>query len=535
MNMDHMETSLTRPQATRPTPDLPVELWLEILSYHPPHFISKMVGVNRFLHEMAMNWRYEEVRLVGCDKRDEIIFEQLRDENVGKRLRHLYIRPSFLPALDGGPSASSHWERQQSLYASVTRLSNWVDTKIRRSRSGPLSPPCEDTAGTLEVDLSEDFGNKLFKTAVASIVHCSNLSELSIVVYDHLITPAFSAFLAALASVVGTNLRRLAVHTTVTKLPTLLGGITAKAAQVPNLGELDLIIVNSRFAVTSDEAKTATDAMVAFCRRFKATLSRISLSTVEKFDLSPFLGRVGVLPHLRRLELSIVMCSLTLSDDADLETFLKRNASTLEHLVLNPRPKFTAFFPLQDKLQAFIDSHLPNLRLSNVRSFETGLCFRNPDGYPKQLLQRTFPNLRSLALTEYLQNENFASVMDDIAKSGCALEELKIMVPEFSPEVLDAIALKGATIRTLELTMDTHSLMGMHQGPGTWGLSYGEIESRRYPHWALRRLRIGKPGTCREIHPSKGFADAVASTIVDREVEKDMERRCFCHRSAYAE
>ncbi len=36
-------------------PDLPIELWLEVLSYLPRGFVWKMVGMNRALFELGMN------------------------------------------------------------------------------------------------------------------------------------------------------------------------------------------------------------------------------------------------------------------------------------------------------------------------------------------------------------------------------------------------------------------------------------------------------------------------------------------------
>ena len=45
-------------------PDLPLELWMEILSYLPRGFVWKMVGINRLLFELGMNEIYEEVYLM---------------------------------------------------------------------------------------------------------------------------------------------------------------------------------------------------------------------------------------------------------------------------------------------------------------------------------------------------------------------------------------------------------------------------------------------------------------------------------------
>ena len=64
-----------------PASDLPPELWSEIVSYLPKGDLRKMLGVNRFLFELALNDIYEEVRFTSDDKNMERIFEQLRCAN----------------------------------------------------------------------------------------------------------------------------------------------------------------------------------------------------------------------------------------------------------------------------------------------------------------------------------------------------------------------------------------------------------------------------------------------------------------------
>lgn len=60
------------------TSDLPVELWLEVLSYLPRSALRKMIGVNRILFELALNDLYEEVRFISDDKGTMKTFKQLR-------------------------------------------------------------------------------------------------------------------------------------------------------------------------------------------------------------------------------------------------------------------------------------------------------------------------------------------------------------------------------------------------------------------------------------------------------------------------
>lgn len=59
-------------------PDLPIELWIEVLSYLPPDCIRKVIGVNRYLFERGMDNIYEGVQVATNDGAGLKTFEQLR-------------------------------------------------------------------------------------------------------------------------------------------------------------------------------------------------------------------------------------------------------------------------------------------------------------------------------------------------------------------------------------------------------------------------------------------------------------------------
>jgi hypothetical protein len=59
------------------TPDLPLELWLEILSYLPRSALHMMIGVNRTLFELALDEKYEEIRFLADDTEMTKMFWQL--------------------------------------------------------------------------------------------------------------------------------------------------------------------------------------------------------------------------------------------------------------------------------------------------------------------------------------------------------------------------------------------------------------------------------------------------------------------------
>jgi hypothetical protein len=68
--------------ASEPTPPklevLPIELWLEILSYLPRKSRRKAIGINRFFFELISDELYEELRIVADDSETLHRFSQLQ-------------------------------------------------------------------------------------------------------------------------------------------------------------------------------------------------------------------------------------------------------------------------------------------------------------------------------------------------------------------------------------------------------------------------------------------------------------------------
>lgn len=57
---------------------LPIELWLEILSYLPRKSRRKAIGINRFFFELILDELYKELRIVADDPETLYRFSQLQ-------------------------------------------------------------------------------------------------------------------------------------------------------------------------------------------------------------------------------------------------------------------------------------------------------------------------------------------------------------------------------------------------------------------------------------------------------------------------
>jgi hypothetical protein len=58
--------------------DLPLELWLHVISFLPNGYIRKMIGINRILFEMALDEIYREVRFISDSRNMISTFKKLR-------------------------------------------------------------------------------------------------------------------------------------------------------------------------------------------------------------------------------------------------------------------------------------------------------------------------------------------------------------------------------------------------------------------------------------------------------------------------
>jgi len=58
--------------------DLPVELWLEILSYLPRTSLHKLMGVSRVLFELALDDIYQEIEFFDGENGTRKMFSQMQ-------------------------------------------------------------------------------------------------------------------------------------------------------------------------------------------------------------------------------------------------------------------------------------------------------------------------------------------------------------------------------------------------------------------------------------------------------------------------
>jgi hypothetical protein len=163
-----------------------------------------------------------------------------------------------------------------------------------------------------------------FVTAVISGL--SNVVDFTIGQWDTHCEKYLPPFFAAAWSAFGSTLETLSLE----------GGIDTSRIPIPSfpsptLREMHWLIPGS--VVTSEAANDAA----AFMNAFRATIRTLTISSWGSWDLSPFCGRLGPLPMLERLRISMPF-NETMSDPAGLTHLLVSHVATLRHVYLRLDP-----------------------------------------------------------------------------------------------------------------------------------------------------------------------------------------------------
>ncbi|KAH6904879.1 hypothetical protein BKA70DRAFT_1108388 [Coprinopsis sp. MPI-PUGE-AT-0042] len=505
-------------------PDLPAELWLEVLSYFPPAFVMNLMGVNRMFFELALDYKYEELQLLSCNGAALNSFQQLSHENISRRVRCLLLRPDFLPVLedanDDGPSRGSiHQEIRPSWFP-------WLKKKLGPSPS-PSQPPSPSISPPAPSYLhTVDPAKKTLQVATANLVKCRNLREVKIVISDYAITANFSRFLSTLWDTVGSGLSKLCIQTTHRNVPGLLRSVSNHRERLSSLSSFELTMMHPRRPTTSKDAAQTTNAITHFFASFKDSLSWFSFSSFIDYDLSPLFDKLGNLQlNLKRIDLYFVLCDATLSNRSSLVHFLAKQEDALEHLVLDPRPRRSSefFFPYPSELGQFLLTDFTKVFLPNVRTFQVGHT-----ELPSTLVPSIMPNLSNLILNTGNDNSLRTDQLGPLLTATFGqLISLEVYLQDFSHATLGLLAHSAPNLQRLTLGYSWYGIF----------FEYSEgieaIASRRHEGWMLEYLRLGERGQCGEIHPRPVMMDAVAKTVPMRMVEKDREYRCLCIRPGY--
>lgn len=467
-----------------PTSDLPVELWLEILAYLPRTTLHKMIGVNRTLFELALNDKYEEVRFISDDRQMMKTFRQLqcdflyihfnvmksdphvrRHSGIAERVRHLFIRPAFLPGIT---------EKVKSEFRS--RFHRRVASGVYSFRKLVASPTFtqEETPEILPDSVYE-----ILDMAKKAIKRCGNLKEITVVLHDHALIPPFMSFINSLwaSDSIGPNLRKLTIDTTVMKIPLLLNPLDRYSKILTNLEEFRVDLSISRHSHSPAEWCAAGQALASLFKTFKGTMTSFSFSSMVMDNLGEFFEMLPRLPKLKKLEVLAIINAQSLPKPEGFTGFIAKHAPTLETFIIKPHSRHVSFHHSNDEYTFWLNHTVSpktkkpysfgNLNLQSLRCLDVELRDMNPHhddvnadpNAPSLLppLSQVAPNLTKLVMTgTKLSLHRLTTVLDTISRPGEAimLEELSFTCSSLSPQHFDFLVKKLPLLKALTIQYD---------------------------------------------------------------------------------
>ncbi|KAF9560428.1 hypothetical protein CPC08DRAFT_607547, partial [Agrocybe pediades] len=503
------------------TPDLPTELWLEILSYLPKGAVRRLIGVNRVLFELGFREIYEEFRLISADKETMKALSQLRHPNIAKHVRRIFIQPAFLPA----PNAPRKHSKSRNSWSMPRRPMKQI------GGAAHLTGPSGNSQGPArEPDI-------LLRAAKEITNLCINLEDLTITLHECVVTPSFMAFIKSLwiGNSVGPCFRRLTIRTTVAKIPLLLAPLIKHPKDLPNFEELVFDISIALHLVHTDvDWISATQHLGLFAKAHKQTITSLSISSMLYGDVLAEL--FTNLPHfskLKKFELFAILSVRTFSNRKIFNEFIALHAPTLEALIIIPRPQGSSIDPPTDNTyrQWLVADVPPNIMemalfsqfsLPNLRTFHVGLTKTAPEmyhdlsGHSTAVHPPLLPSLicvapaitrLTLGQAQITRNE-LSGILNLLPTRGgqVILEEFSFVCHILFCSVLDVLARRLPLLKCLTIKYHMAATDDNDASPTLWNghPSVREfpiaMRSRCYPSWPVRYLRMLYASSCNEGH-----------------------------------
>ena len=330
----------------------------------------------------------------------------------------------------------------------------------------------------------------ILEVAKKAVRSCPNLREITIVLHDHSLTPLFMSFLDSVwaSDLLGAQLRKLTIDTTVVKLPQLLNPIIKRCCALFNLVEFDLNISISRVDESRIEWRLAKDVIHSFINEFRIKLTSFSFSSLVLCNLADLFEAFPRIPNLKKLEFHGIFNIRTFPHTDGFTEFISKHASHLNHLVIKPQTRHLSlnssdntysFWVNEDDMEhrsqgkhSFSHIVLPRLKVLNVGLRDRQMLWpewqtatyesRNQSLLPN--LSRVTPRLKTLIITDIsLSYLRICTLVESLQQEGgCGLEELNFICDSISPQLFDLLSknlprLKALTVRFVYTASRPHT------------------------------------------------------------------------------
>ncbi len=334
---------------------------------------------------------------------------------TASRVRRLYIRPTFLPGLDSRGRAT--YDKGEST----------ADIKHRR----------------LAI-------RKFLGVALESLIPCSHLEEMTIIIHDQYLTRSLVTFLRKLLKRVGPRLHALTIDMTLSSFLSIYNIFNPKF--LSELSSLTIRITTSRFETSPRLARRIRKTLLHLITCLQTTLQSLAFEVID-FNLSKVFQKLPNLALLRSLELRAEIGFSTLIPTIHFVTFLQHNIDNLERLVIRrPTVASISTWSLQETIRRLYDL-LCIQKLSNLKELilevDYAVIFTSLTAH----IHTFVPHLRKLTLTgqSILDYPQLSSLLNGLTRCDGGLEYLKISVMQLSPDNIELLAASLPNLKSWDL------------------------------------------------------------------------------------
>jgi hypothetical protein len=267
----------------------------------------------------------------------------------------------------------------------------------------------------------------------------TNVTSYTFELRDLPFTRDTELFLSTARASFGSNLRKLALHTSIPKFHQVF-----QLTKFENLDDLDLHFDYSSRDDNSDEHLMGT--IVPFVNSRRDHLTSLAISSASWIDISPFFSSIGPFPSIRRLSLHICFDRTLLSNPATLFNLLLSHDPTLLHVELRQRTPGHNFVD-QETLQTLrwhTWEPIHRMLLEDhqlLRNLETlTIPFTTMDD-TLPIVKRSSTHLESLSLLDRkLERDEFEKVLSTLAPRSFEMRHLHIEVRHLTEHVFEKLA-----------------------------------------------------------------------------------------------
>ncbi|KAF9075544.1 hypothetical protein BDP27DRAFT_1415328 [Rhodocollybia butyracea] len=443
-----------------PVPHIPIELWLLVAQFIPPHMLKNLMSVNRAFFCAEMAQRYKEVGFFRAGARFHWFAIACASYEYG-------IRPYFIQELlpsdaDGSSGTASLPDPLSSLECTFSSLSNLTEYHL----------------AWFELPFVDDVPIDILRAPMLGSIRVQKL------------------FLEA-------------------SLPKL-GLLLSFEERLPQLQELNISIRRDFGKLSNEEVaqdEIQFTSLISFLNRHQSTLQSFSFSSTYALDCAPLFQSLDRFPSLHEFTLSVPTPSPHLGDPSSLAKWMHTNCPSLHSLTLKTHfaddglAWETSF---QDWIRSFVLSH-PNV-IPSLRSLKLSSGINT---YSVYLLVRHFSHIiTSLDLSgRHMTFDQVATVMKELSfydgsRVTSKLTVLRMGPVTLSPELIDLLAELLPELKELDLRINNAVPHSHSPAAYTWTgyksrntrsqdtaqveAFFEVMEKRRYPRWGLRRVAVWK-------------------------------------------